>query len=63
MVLQDCLDDLLARLLMRSRKMLEGLIRWRKTGVVGLRAVEQLDQVVELVNDLGKPRCELAAGD
>lgn len=53
MVLQDCLDDLFARLLMRSRYMLECFVRWRKDGVVGLRAVEQLDKVVKLVDDFG----------
>lgn len=52
MVRQDCLDDLLARLLMIFRETLESIIRWRKYGVVGLCAVEQLDKVFKLVDDL-----------
>lgn len=53
MVLQDCLDDIPARLLMRSGDMFECIISRRKDGVVGLRAVEQLDKVVKLVDNFG----------
>lgn len=63
MVLQDCLDDLFARLLMRPRDMLKCIIRWSKDGVVGLCAVEKLHKVFKLVDDLDQFRRELAAGD
>ena len=63
MVGEDFLDEFLGRLLVSLWQLLEGLVGWCEDGVVGCGAVQCLDQVWVLIDELCQFGCVLAASN
>lgn len=60
MVQQDVLEDFLGWLAAVLRNLLERFVCWCENGVIGLSAVERLDKIIVLIDQLCKLSCVLA---